>query len=247
MQRAYGIDTSPRSALTYTHQPHQDFAAVIVSDGNSDIQGYEPLLKEAGKADVTIAIHYARSAVLADKQLDVFFQAIQGFKVDGCALDFEKSNNTKSANFASAARYMLDEMLVMAPSLLYSNRYTIQDWIYPFGMWPRNYPLWIAQYPYNEVKCGPATQLATVPTNLDWQPVLPAGITDWKIWQYSADGNRRASANGITGNTDVDRDVFNGTIKSMKEFFGVTTPELPPGINRTDVINECIKTLEEIK
>lgn len=247
MKRGYGIDTSPRSALTYAHQPHHDLAAVIVTDGHYKLSGYKPLLEEAGKADVTIAIHYARSSVMTEKQLDVFFQAILGFKVDGYALDFERKNNTKSASFASGAKYMMDEMTAMAPTLLYSNRFTIQDWIYPYGMWPRDYPLWIAQYPYNEVKYGPAPQLATVPTDVAWQPVLPAGITDWKLWQYSADGNQKGPQNGITGNPDVDRDVFNGTIEEMKDFFGAVAPEPPLEINRTEVINECIQALEEIK
>jgi len=255
MERGFGIDTSSRSALTYTRQPNHTVAAVIVSDGDYVLRDYEALLTEAGKADVTIAMHYARSSVLADKQLDTFFQAIHGFKVDGYSLDLEKKNNSKSSGFSEAAEYMMQEMTVMGPSLLYSGRYMIQDWIYPYSHWPKNYPLWIAQYPYNEVTMGSQWPiLKNVVTNVSWQPVLPAGITDWKLWQFSADGNMRASREGITGNNDVDLNVFNGTIEEMKTWFKIdSVPPLPPDCSqevldevREQTIQECIVALEEM-
>jgi hypothetical protein len=257
MKRAFGIDISPRSHTHFTWKSGIDFVVVGVSDGNAILTGscvpsgigYGGLLEEAQKAPVTGAYHYARSGVDPVVQLDKFFAAINGYEVDFYALDFETKNNVKSKAFAEAVEYMYNEMSVMAPTVLYSGRFIIQDWLFAYGKyWPRENPIWIAQYPYDEKANGPAEELLNVPTDLNWTPVLPAGC-DWRIWQYSAGGNRRAAEMGLRGGVDVDCDVFNGTIEEMKAWAGVeiVVPPTPGPDVRLETINECIQALEEIK
>jgi len=141
------------------------------------------------------------------------------------------------------------------PVLLYSRSGVIQEWIVNHGQgWWKDEDLWIAQWPYDEVRYGPQrAKLLDVPTNtVKWNPRLPAGATGWKVWQYSADGNKRASEFGASGNSNLDLNVFNGTMEEMKEWCKgpeVPVPPTPPDCSevREQTINECIKALEEIK
>jgi hypothetical protein len=260
MERAFGIDISPRSHTGYTYQNKHDFVMVGVSDGNFMLTGdnvysgigYERLLEEAQKAPVTIAYHYMRSSWSVDTQLDVFLAAIEGFDVDAYCLDFEQTNNIKSKEFATKTKTMLYEMDSLAPSILYSGRYLIQDWLFYYDEYfPRENEIWIAQYPYY----GWNEWYADMTTNLNKVPVLPAGC-DWRLWQYSADGNNKASENGLVGGKSVDLNVYNGTIQEMKEWaqVGVVEPPTPiPGCTdeekaliRQNSIQECINALKEL-
>lgn len=246
-KRAFGIDISPRSHNGYTYQNHHDFVIVGVSDGMY-ILDHGRLSEQAMKAPVKLAYHYARSGVDRDAQMEAFLRAIEAYEYDGYILDFEKRNNIKSRSFASKGEYLLNEMSALAPSVLYSGRFVIQDWIFAFDQyWPRENPIHIAQYPYDELRYGPKWDiLKNVVVSEKWQPVLPAGC-DWLIWQFSADGNRRAGAEGLTGNTSVDLNVFNGTIEDMKAHFKVGQTQPPTGPSREEVINECIQALKELK
>jgi hypothetical protein len=83
--------------------------------------------------------------------------------------------------------------------------------------------MWCAQYPY--AGYNPAMDNVTDP-NSGWEPRLPSGVTNWKFWQYSADGNNKADENGIEGNDDVDMDVFNGSLGDLKTWLRMDEP--PP-------------------
>lgn len=229
--RARGIDISVRQVKNYTHQDHHDFVMVIVSDGGSVLPGYEALLDEARKAEIVIACHYLRHDVNIGQQFDTFANAIEGFGIDGCSVDFEKKNNRASSKFANDCKTMIDRMTgeLFMRSLTYSSSSVIQEWMYPYDVYflqrVESYFLMAAQYPY--YKWNEA--LRSVPDeSANWNPRLPAGITDWKIWQYSS--KAPGGENGIPWwqNPYADLDVFNGTITEMKKFFRVDTPVPPP-------------------
>ena len=154
-------------------------------------------------------------------------------------VDFEKTNNSRSLRFARQTKEMIDEVRNVTGQkvIFYSNRYIVQEWLYFYGQYwlrddPDTYPLWIAQYPYY----GWNDSLETITDLNQWQPALPAGVSSWKFWQYSADGNKKGPENGIERQpgtqTDpsVDLDVYNGTADEMHAWLGVgdETPDPVP-------------------
>ena len=70
-------------------------------------------------------------------------------------------------------------------------------------------------------------------------PYMPAGWTSWIHWQWSADGNMKASQYGSTnGDPDMDLDRFNGTCAQFNARYGThiapigggePIPPTPPG------------------
>lgn len=65
-------------------------------------------------------------------------------------------------------------------------------------------------------------------------PFMPYDWTTWVHWQWSADGNLKASAYGSTGgDPDMDLDRFNGTCATFNAKYGthivpIGTPPIPP-------------------
>lgn len=219
MIRAQGSDQSPYSHLKITGSGKLDFGITAVTDGTytHPAEKVDPLIPDC---ELLGLYHYLRSAKPIGTQIDVFDKAIKPYAWDFLMVDFEKKNNTHlGGGFAKMAKKFIDEFIEAygKPVLLYTGPSVVQEWMLPFGeTWYQNYELMIAQYPYNEVN-GPQEVLKEVPTLTDkWNPRLPAGSTNWKIWQYSANGNGRANEFGATGNPDLDLDVFNGTIEEMK-------------------------------
>jgi GH25 family lysozyme M1 (1,4-beta-N-acetylmuramidase) len=89
--------------------------------------------------------------------------------------------------------------------------------------WTPDYPLWTAQYPYTpDAQTEPAR--------------LPRGWNDWKLWQYSDDGEMA----GIGGRVDVN--VFNGTKEEWYDFIGgeVTPPPQETTMNKVTIIANTI-------
>ena len=228
--RVFGIDLSPRTATKYTYQSHHDFVIVGVSDGLYKIDGKNPLLREACKAPVTIAYHYLRYDKHWKDQVTTFLDACGDFEIDAYAVDFEKAHNFASKEFAYMSKLVIDKITTDTGKrcLLYSSPSVVQEWMFyydEFYIRRDNYFMWCAQYPY--VGYNEAMDNVTDP-NSGWEPRLPAGVTDWKFWQFSADFNEKAAENGIEGNDDVDLDVFNGSLEELKSWLRMETPEPPP-------------------
>jgi len=228
--RAYGIDTSPTSAISYTRQPHHDFAMVIMSDGTWVRPGADELMVSARENEIALGCHYLRSDYSWQSQVDTYLRSIECHVVDGHVVDFEKINNMPSYEFAKGCQYWIDAVREETKQkiLTYTGSSVYQEWMFPFGVTfladdPVKYPLMIAQYPYTY--WNPV--LETVPVDEIWQPRLPAGVCGWKFWQYSANGNGQADINGIEGNDDVDLQVFNGTVPEMLDWFNAEISVFP--------------------
>jgi hypothetical protein len=81
-----------------------------------------------------------------------------------------------------------------------------------------------------------------------WEPRLPAGCTNWRFWQYSADGNRQGSNHGVLS-WDVDLDVFNGTVAELRAWAGVgdALEEPEPAGTWNQFIEDLKPRLDELK
>jgi len=256
--RAEGIDIYSK------YQPHydstvkaHDFIIIKASDGknpNEDVANYQ--FDEIKDVPIRGAYHYMRSDVPIQDQINAFLSVFNTHNFHFAVADFEKTNNTPSMRFGRNTRSFIDSIKTITNKrcLLYSNRYIIHDWMYRYGQYwmrdnPEEYPLWIAQYPYY----GWNDALSNI-TDLDiWQPTLPAGITTWNFWQYSADGNRKGPENGIpkqyAWQTDpsVDLDVYNGTSDDLTQWLNISQPPTPEPVDRNAVLDEVIQEVEGMK
>lgn len=229
MMRAFGIDFSPRTTTRYIYQDHHDVCLVGMTDGTYILPGGDDLLEEAEKAPVTVAWHYLRSERHWKDQIETLMRATENHEVDGYAVDYERINNVKSYDFAYMAKLVIDKITMDTGKrcMLYSSPSIIQEWMYPYEQYfirRDNYYLWCSQWPYYGYNS--AMDNVTDP-NSGWEPRLPAGVTSWKWWQYSADGNGKAAENGIQGNPDVDLNVYNGTVADMKVWLTMSEPDPP--------------------
>lgn len=153
----------------------------------------------------------------AAKQADLFIKTVKAMKDNGelpHVLDLEAHDNQSKSKIIAQAKIWLDavEAAFGRKPVIYSGQYFLQDHFSETGggppSWAKDYPLWLAQYPYQYTP--------------GMQPVLPRGWFKWTFWQYSDKG----VVNGI--NAAVDMNVFNGTLEELYKFAGATLPEDKP-------------------
>lgn len=143
------------------------------------------------------------------KQAARFIEYIKSMNDNGelpPALDLEATDGQTKDKIIARAKIWLDEVekAFGRKPIIYSGQYFLQDYFsVPGGGppdWAKDYPLWLAQYPYHYTP--------------GMQPTLPNGWFKWTFWQYSETGK----VNGI--NAKVDLDVFNGTLEELYKFAG---------------------------
>jgi lysozyme len=239
-KRAVGIDISKYQGV-YKPQAHHDFVILRATVGAGADPLYEENLFNIGDNAIG-AYHYFLSNIDWREQADNLMTTAHD--ADFFALDFEKIYNEPSAYFAEDARHFVEFVRddTGKQVLFYSNPSTIQEWMFQYNVcWVRDYAnLWVAQWPYH----GWNDILATIPDDWTWQPRLPAGCEKWRFWQYSGDGNRRGSFEGVES-YDCDLDVFNGTVDDLHAWIGGVLPN--PVTDRNEIIDECIDALERLK
>jgi len=222
--RAIGIDIYQLYQPNYVLQAHHDFIVMKIADGSRKV-GFERIFKQAEFVPAKIGYIYLRSNSTAHAQIDTVCAIDNDFDLDAYAVDFERYGNKPSRAFGQILKDVIDGVADRTGKkvLLYSNPAVVQEWLLFYGhTWAKDYPLWIAQYPYR----GWNEKMRDVPRSEDWQPRLPAGFTNWKFWQYSADGNKQGPDNGImkphpwSVTPSVDMDVFNGTAEELMQWIG---------------------------
>lgn len=144
------------------------------------------------------------------KQAERFIAYVKSMNDDGelpPALDLETSDGQAKDKIIARAKIWLDEVeqAFGRKPIIYSGLYFLQTYFsVPGGGppdWAADYPLWLAQYPYQYT-----------PGML---PTLPNGWFKWTFWQYSETGK----VNGI--NAKVDLNLFNGTLEELYQFAGL--------------------------
>jgi GH25 family lysozyme M1 (1,4-beta-N-acetylmuramidase) len=230
MARAHGIDISHNQDTFDPGVNREDIQFVIVRPSNGVFKDrrYAAFLERIADVPVRGAYHYFRSfksPAIQDPgfelhwkdQADLFLELVRDKGFHFLALDFERSgkfrvdwttelkrDNILSEQFAEDAQQWLSYVDEQAPQtvMIYTNQPLYQEWLRPIeGM--RKWPLWIAQY-------------HAIP-NRDGEPDLPEGVTDWRIWQYSADGNMKGKEYGV-GSKSIDLNVYNGTLDEMRRW-----------------------------
>jgi len=216
--RAYGVDLHPHYQDGFK-RTDEDFAIFKVSEG---VHEYPDAVEYALSFDFPVAgaYHYFRSGYTAKEQTGPFLDAAAQIDADLLAIDFEDTIETFTLKDVQHLKTMHDLCIETGKRvLIYAGRYDIQKYLFQNEFdWvrrkPEYYPLWIAQWPY-DVGSWPAENYMEVASNEEkWQPVLPAGMTVWKIWQFYVTGH--------------DHDVFNGTLEEMKEWVGIDQDEPEP-------------------
>ena len=162
------------------------------------------------------------------RQADLMLESMEGKEYHFLGLDFERYWNVKSEKFAYDARsitYYLQEQSGL-PVYFYTNPYTFNNWLKPYGWTPEEFPMWWAQWYY---VASPFKD-----------PTVPGS---WKFWQYWADGNKQGKKYGV-GSTDVDLDVYNGTVEELKTELNLA-PKHPTWRQRVILLEEQMKHVYE--
>lgn len=236
--RAFAADIHPNYQRGFQYQGNLDLIMVQLTNGIAEQEGLDEIWDEVLKVPRVIGYHYMRSGWSASAQVDAFLSVaeklggIHGYMVDG-----EPTGNVKGEAMAFRTKKVLDELIPLKPTSFYGGRYFIQDWLYPWTKFlveqEDKYDLHIAQYPYVKWTVPQNEQMFEIDGG--WSPVLPAGRIKWTWWQFSADGNKQGPKYGLpnpwyTNTPSIDLNVFNGTVKDLDKWLGLTEeePEVPP-------------------
>ncbi|HEY2982348.1 MAG TPA: GH25 family lysozyme [Anaerolineales bacterium] len=151
------------------------------------------------------------------KQADHFINAVKSSNDKAelpHVLDLEGDGGLPRARVIAAAKVWLDavEKAFGRKPIIYSGFYFLQDHFSEAGggppTWAKDYPLWLAQYPF---QFSPGMM-----------PPLPRGWFKWTFWQYSDKGQ----VNGI--NASVDMNLFNGSLEELYKLSGAALPDQFP-------------------
>lgn len=150
-------------------------------------------------------------------------------------LDWEFNGGLSPAqNTNRAAMFVLrvNELLETLP-LLYSRAYWLNDFTIPDELM-KLLELWIARY---TTKGKPWGNILPWP---DSPKVKPRDYSEWKFWQFSADGNGRGDEFGGQS-ASMDLNYFNGDQAAFDKYIGIeTVPVLPLTLNVTIEFNDII-------
>lgn len=143
------------------------------------------------------------------------------------------------------------------PVLLYTRAGIYNNNLYPNGGGEilKDMDLWIALYPKKKVNRDKDNPL---------EAYTVKGVKNWRIWQYSADGNQKGYEYGVAKKVigkdgkpkpqkSVDLNVFNGSVKDMRKWLKLApetkSPKKPTFVPGTEeqFIAQVIGQVDKIK
>ncbi len=219
------------------------FVFVKASENNFADPGFVENWQKAREAGMLrAAYHYFHPEFnTAAQQADMFIQTVGADKGELMPiLDLENvyTRNAKKERvevplpqgnaLASRIKTWLDiveQAFGRKPMLYTRTEFLVSHGLVPGPAWAKDYPLWIAQYPYvlgannKWIEMKDAHQ---TPVQGPKMPNQPAGYQAWKFWQYSAHGR----LNGFPPNEDVDFNFFNGTLAQLYQLANLAVPDL---------------------
>jgi len=211
--RAHGIDIySGDQFFDPTANPDDiDFIIIKATEGTQSVEPlFEGYLKQIQSVPMRGVYHFFRENQAWQEQADLFLSTVKdkGFHFYVLVLDVDPGAD-KTQFLADAEQWLkyVDEN-VEGRVLLYAG----SNYLSKFGPaadWMKEWPLWIAQYPFKPNRNG--------------TPDLPEGFVDWKIWQYTEKGGNAEYGVGSTKGNHVDLNVYNGTPSEMGAWLGFST------------------------
>ncbi len=206
--------------------------------------------------------HWCDPLVPADLQADYFYRVVEVSNCRAVALDIEQhwsdwkewpDKVTKhippkqiSGICCEIAARLKQKLSI--PLIIYTRTSFLKEYAPSSVDWIKEYPLWLAQYPY--LKGSIKTSWQDI---LDrWQdlqlrknplrsPDLPPKCARWTFWQFSGDKFILPGAKGF-----LDLNWFNGTQVDLYAFFSFTPPPPPAPPSTPLTVEDRLNRLERL-
>jgi len=171
-----------------------------------------------------------------EAQAKNFMQTIAGYPVNFLALDMEQNWKYWSEWYVHDVRHIIPgwrisenayrvasyvKKNVNSPLVIYTRASFVSAWAPQASAWLSKFNLWLAYYPYARIKVN--TTWDDLKTNYMpkvFGPLLPPGVENWVLWQFSGD---KFTLEG-TGGSAIDLNLFNGTKQQFEQFISTGTP-----------------------
>ena len=214
-QMPRGIDVSHWQGnvdWTKTKQSGVSFAFIKATEGTSvKDDTFQKNFNDCKSNGILVgAYHFGHASNDPTQEANFFCSVVAGKQFDlPVVLDIEIADGVSKNKIVEYVRTWITtvETVLKTRVILYSGAWFAKTYLSAFG----EYPLWLAQYTDNTT------------------PVAVDGFKDWTFWQFTQSG-RVLGVNGF-----VDVNVFNGTLKELKELYYTLKPE---------TANESIKYLQ---
>lgn len=130
-------------------------------------------------------------------------------------LDFEEPyvyKNNLQGHYSWCAEVWLDRVEAQTgrKPIIYTAKWYTNYFADKYISWMGKYPLWVAQYPW-------------LMTSLS-RPSLPGVWDNWRIWQFSADENKRGAEFGVQAR-DIDLNYYQGSYADLLTWLDTGEPE----------------------
>lgn len=130
-------------------------------------------------------------------------------------LDFEEPyvyQNNLQGHYSWCAEVWLDRVEAQTgrKPIVYTAKWYTNYFAKKYISWMKVYPLWVAHYPWVVTKFT--------------RPLMPGDWDNWKIWQFSADGNRLGNEFGVQAR-DIDLDYYQGSYDELLSWLETGEPE----------------------
>ncbi len=224
MAFTFGVDVSSYEPRVDWHALRAQGVRFAFIRATSGIGYVDPSFAEhwAGARQAGIlrgAYHYMIALQDPTKQANLFIKTVgTGLGELPPIVDFEDKYNETASNrrVVDTGKAILDQVEAAfgRKPMVYSRRTYFLEHMAVAGKqptWAKNYPLWVAQYPYVYAEGNMPTQ--------------PEGWQDWKFWQYSESGIIEGVTDEIGRPTEIDLDWFRGTAEELYAFANVEQPQ----------------------
>ena len=224
MARAKGIDIS-KWQLSFQNKNNIDFIIQRASYGLTRDEKFDQLVLNVQDIERRGTYHYFMSGFDWLQQAELFLDIVTGYRFKFLVLDYEQTNNNLTAGSAADAYDMIQYLKEETgkPVLLYTSAYIYRDNLHAYNDAWNDEDIWIARYYFDD---------AYAQVN---DPNMLGIREDWKLWQYTDQGN---GAEYGVGSTRVDLNVFNGTVEEMDDWLNIPPVVEPP--------TDCCEELEDI-
>jgi lysozyme len=235
-----------------------EFAVIKATQGNYLVDAkMKTHVEGAQKAGLIVGLyHWCDPLVKADLQAKYFLDNTRGIDYRFVSADVEQQwGDWKEWSQGRVSKILSPDVIsnnardvlaywgskISVKQIIYTRASFINSYAKPALKWIKEYPLWLAHYPYKAGNVRTTWQeLTTTYKPSIAGPNLPTGCTNWAFWQFSGD---KFILPGIESTLDVN--YYNGTLGQLREFAGL--PPLPePSPETQKTLEERVALLEKV-